>query len=220
MINSKTSIFFLILILVLAALIRLNGFWLSHWSVDEENYLGLAMKLDYFGFSGYNLRGINVQKGVFLLDGKDFLMGKLVPAPGGDKGILLKLREFAGITQYDIPLYYLAPAFPYTIMLSHRIFSSGVFGYGAASTSLDYLIWKIRPPQVFKAQFYAVIVPFFFSLVLIAVTFFLGKELFSERNGVYSSFIIATSAVDILCAQRIWPADMAAALLTSAVLIF
>ena len=51
--------FLLLALLVFHLYLRYNTFWLSHMAGDQQQYVGLAMKLEKFGFGGYSLRKID-----------------------------------------------------------------------------------------------------------------------------------------------------------------
>jgi 4-amino-4-deoxy-L-arabinose transferase-like glycosyltransferase len=192
--------------LLLAAYLRLGVFTIQHIDVDQTNYVTLAMKLEKCGFNEYNLRQVNAR---FVTDQLTWARGIWYPINKDQgKGDLLKVREqIGGIIQYDIPLYYMAPAFPYMLMVSHLLFSD----------SKDYRVSILNPNgkdkfnrerEFISNQFYLCIVPFFFSLMLIVSTFFLGIVSGNAAGGFIAAGIIAFSGVDIFTAHRLWPADM------------
>jgi len=113
------------LLLLFASFVRVSTFVLPHDNGDQVFYLGLAMKLDKFGFSGYTMRGINVL-------GNESIIA-LIPTEE-EKGSLLKGLARSGVTYYDEPLFHRPYGFAYALMLSHRLFA-GHLPYVALNTS-------------------------------------------------------------------------------------
>ena len=83
-------IFLLTLILLFSFYIRQGTFWISHWMGDQSIYLGLAMKMDRFGFSGYNIRGIDIAAR-YIGEGNNLRLLTPIPAESGRKGTLLEI---------------------------------------------------------------------------------------------------------------------------------
>ncbi len=208
-------------ILLYAYYLRRNTFWFAHWSGDQEIYIALAMKLDKYGLDQYNLRGIDVLRhDIPVFDtGKELVIGEVVPAPKGERGYLLSIRDYMGLSHYDQPFYFMAPAFPYALMLSNRMFDPE-HRYRGAAMNINRVVYHYKPIQYFKAQFYAAIIPLVFGLGLILVTFLLGKELFSEQVGLYAAFMLTVNPMNILSSQRIWTDDMAAFFISLTALFF
>jgi len=214
----------LVLIVFAALYLRQNTFWLAHWKGDQEHYLALAMKLDRFGLEGYNLRGVDVRMGRFnaaevrghTVEG---IMAEVVPAPSGSIGYILNVLLNYGVKHYDNPLHHVGPGFPYALIASNKLFGkNGKFT--AVNKSMGRLTKFIKPPEYFKAQFYSVIVPLFFSLGLIVVIFLLGKALFSAEVGLLAAFLQSVNAVDLLSSQRLWTDGMTTFFVALSVLWF
>ena len=203
-------------ILCLAFLIRINTFWIPHWQGDQSQYLSLSLKLDSFGFSQYNLRGVNIQ--YFSPKGNNDIC-IIFPVLAKDKnttGVILTALEGAGGRKYDTPLFHLPPAFPYALMLSHKTFTEKNTPYLSVESNKKLL----RMSLFFKAQFYAVIVPLFFDIGLILCTFFIGRTLFNNRVGLYASLMLGVNAVNILSSQRIWADTMLSFFIALSALLF
>ncbi|OQX82000.1 MAG: hypothetical protein B6D56_01010 [Candidatus Omnitrophica bacterium 4484_70.1] len=199
---------FLLCIIAFAFFVRKDTFWIAHSRGDQFHYITLAMKLDKLGFKYYNLRGVRIRY-IHLL--KNVRLVYVAPASDpSEKGDLLKILDMFGIHYYDQPFFHKPPAFPYALLLSHKVFAKKNQPYVVVSSdfSLGKLLRKNKVSLFLEAQFYATIVPLFFSLGLILITFFLGKLLFSSRVGLYAAFIMAINPVDIMSSQRIWADDM------------
>jgi hypothetical protein len=210
--NSADYLFLILFFLVLtfSYILRSGTFYLPHNHGDQIQYLGLAMKLDREGFrQGYNLNGINVGK---TEDG--YLLG-IVPAEEGDKGTLLKsLPDY-----YDEPLFHKPPLFKYALMLSHRIFANDN-PYLAVNVNLGPNVRKQKPEGFRRAQFYAVIVPLFFSLLSITAVFLLGKMFFSAEVGLFASAMFSVSPIELMAAHRIWTDDMLSFFVAASFLVY
>ena len=212
--NKKTTAASLLLVLIVFHLaIRYNTFWLSHTAGDQVQYAGLAMKLEKFGLSGYTLRGIDI----YYIDEQKQVIA-LLPSKDRDGSLLTGLKR-SGAGYYDIPFFHKAPAFPVAILLSKHIFRPKG-DYLLVREHLGPKVFTEKPRIFFDSQFYAVIVPFLFSLGLVLLTFFLGSKLFSERIGFYAAFILAANPVGILTSCKLWADDMLAFFVALSVLLY
>lgn len=198
----------LLMVLGVAVFGRINTFWLPHWMGDQCQYVSLAMKLDRFGFNHYNLRGVDV--GYINFDEKK-IFRLVYPKPAKDitsKGMMLEGLELVGISYYDQPFFHKPPAFPYLIMLSHRIFAMNKDLYTIVLTNIGPYLSKAKPKIFLDSQFYAVIIPFMFSLGMVVLAFTIGKMLFSDKIGLYAAFLFAIQPISIWTAHKIWADDM------------
>ena len=167
MLNEERKILFPFLLLILLFLhlsLRYNTFWLSHVAGDQNQYIGLAMKLEKFGFNGYSLRGIDLVNA-----DREGRIVKILPSKDKEGSLLRGLKE-TGAGYYDIPFFHKGPGLPIALMLSHRIFNPGK-EYLLVAHHIGKEVFKTRPKEYASAQFYAVIVPLFFSTILIFLTF-------------------------------------------------
>lgn len=212
--KSVAGIISLLAILGFAIFLRFPTFKLPHDNGDQLFYLGLAMKLDKFGFSEYTLRGVD-------LKGNNFILG-LFPTQE-QKGSLLRNLERTGVTYYDEPLFHRAYGFPYALMLSHRIFAKAQPYLTLKTSGWDEKMGRVYSEGAEKtwvAQFYASIVPFVFSILFILTTYLLAKMLFSDKVAIISAFLISISPIEILCSQKIWADTMLSFFVALTVLFF
>lgn len=211
-------------IFIFGFFLRNNTFNLPHYRGDQHHYIGLAYKIDSQGINGYNLRGID------LYGSKEF-PNLIQVAPAKDKGHILKSLEAGNITYYDEPLHHIPFGFPMAIELSHRLFSPGLPYYMLAIPNDTELIQKAGPnvglrnfrfpDNVRGKQFYSVIVPLFFSLLMLVLVYFMSNVLYGKRSvGLIAMFLMAISPIDILTSQKIWADDMTAALMLLAALLY
>jgi len=200
-------------LLFLHIFIRYNTFWLSHVAGDQVQYAGLAMKLEKFGFDGYNLRKIDYAP----FEGKTDII-KIVPSPDSEGALLKGLKE-SGAGYYDIPLFHKGPALPMALVLSHRLFNPGG-GYMLVASHLGESVFGAKPKIFLTSQLYASAVPLFFSAALMLLTFYLGRILFSDRIGLYAAFMMAVNPISILTAHKVWADDMLAVFVAASVLLF
>ncbi|MDP8299561.1 MAG: glycosyltransferase family 39 protein [Candidatus Tantalella remota] len=221
--GKKITIVLFCAIIALSFFLRRHTFNLPHFRGDQHHYVGLAFKLDTKGMAGYNLRGI------------DMLTVRQYPqlirlAPAKDKGRILKGLEQANITYYDQPLHHIPYGFPVAIMLSHKIFAAKAPYFMLAINDSQVIRQAPRgvglrnfrfDPAVAGKQFYSIIIPLAFSLLLIALTFFLARQLFkNDHIALIAMFLMAVSPIDILTSQKLWADDMTAALSLLAVLLY
>jgi hypothetical protein len=157
------------------------------------------------------------------------------------RGNLLELLAYFGITYYDQPFFHKPTAFPFALMFSHRLFTRENQPYIVMlanigpdlKKNLDLrVVFGLRsPPEhlqafyavlpiIFQAQFWAAVVPLFFSMGLIILTFILGKYLFSFRTGLYAAFMMTINPVAIMTSQKILADDMLAFFMLLAVILF
>ena len=211
-------------ILIFAFFLRKNTFNLPHYRGDQHHYVSLAYKMSSQGIKGYNLRGVD-------LYGSRQYPNLIQVAPAKDKGHILKSLEAANITYYDQPLHHIPFGFPLAIELSHKIFASNTPYYMLAIPNDTQLIQQAGskvglrnfrfPPSVKNKQFYSVIVPLFFSLLLISLVYSLAVALYKNSTvGLIAMFLMAISPIDILTSQKLWADDMTAALMLLALLLY
>lgn len=198
--------------MILAASLRIHTFYLPHNHGDQIFFLGLAMKMEKLGLSGYNLSGIDISKANHLLF---FSFSK-----EGDKGSILRSLEKDNVFYYSKEtLSNMPPAFSFLLMKSHKLFSPKEPFMTVASNLGPFSIF-IRPEVFLKSQFYAVLPNFLFSIFFILLVFLLGKLFFNENTALWASILIAVSSVDILTSQRIWTDEMVSFFTILAVIFF
>jgi hypothetical protein len=195
----------LLLILTVAAWLRINTFWLRHTGDDEVMNVALAMKLDSCGMQGYNLYRVNGED--FSLDGKTSIT-ELTLAPEGHDGMYLnQIKQRGIVSYYHKPLHHVAPGFPYLIMVSQKIIGGGN-GYFLSSTMSSKAIAKEKPPHLRVSQMYAVVLPFAFSLLLVLLTYLAARRLFDPTTGLIAAAIMAINPVSIFVSQKIWAEEI------------
>ena len=198
--------FLLTLILVFAFWLRLSAFWLPHWKGDQNHYVVLAMKLDKLGFENYNLRGVKL--GNFVVSRVppvELAFCKLVdPQETGD---LIQILRMVGQPYYDQPFHHRAPLLPFFLMVSHRVFAGDADLYGVCNSNLGKRVKVLKPAIIFKTQFWAAVVPLFFNLAVIFMTFLLGARFFSARVGLWAAFLMATNPVSVVLAHLLLVED-------------
>ncbi|MBN1868976.1 MAG: glycosyltransferase family 39 protein [Candidatus Omnitrophica bacterium] len=200
-------------VLIIHFALRFNTFWLAHYRGDQNQYTGLAMKIQHFGMKGYTLRGIDVKP----YDEENNILA-MFPSED-EEGDLIRGFKSSGSGYYDIPFFHKGPAFSIAIFLSHQIFSRNK-DYLLVYSHLGKEVFKRKPKEFFFSQFYAVIIPLFFSMMLMLLTLSLGKMSFSGRIGIYAAFMLAVNPVSILTAHKIWADDMLAAFVALSALLF
>lgn len=209
-----------LLILMFAFLVRMNTFWLPHWRGDQNQYLSLAMKIDELGFKVYNLRGIAVNQ-VYLDENRTIsLVCPVLMEDINAKGAILSSLEKTNVFYYDQPLFHKPPGLCCALIISHKIFAKKNQPYSVVLTNLGPLVRTIKPRIFLDAQFYAAIVPLFFSIGLVLCTFFLGKILFSGRVGLYAALLMVINPEDILISHKILNDDMVSFFVALSLVLF
>lgn len=194
----------LFLILTMAAWLRINTFWLRHTGDDEVMNVALAMKLDSCAMQGYNLFRVNYED--FSLDGKTSIT-EMILAPEGSEGMFLQGIKRRGMDAYHQPLHYIAPGFPFLIMVSQKTIGGGN-GYFVSSTQPSKAVIKEKPPHLRISQMYAVALPFAFSLLLVLLTYLAARRLFDPTTGLIAAAIMAINPVSIFVSQKIWAEEV------------
>jgi 4-amino-4-deoxy-L-arabinose transferase-like glycosyltransferase len=91
------------------------------------------------------------------------------------------------------------PLLPFLLAISHRIFSSQkAFLVNWQDTGIE----KIWP------QFYAAVIPFLASLLLVIMTYLLGRIFFSQGIASFAALLLVFTPIDMLTAQKIWADDL------------
>ena len=176
------------------------------------------MKLEKYGLDQYNIRGIDTYS-INTLEDKNIKLLFPWPAKEGDQGNMLTGLINTGADYYDLPLFQNAPGFPFALILSHKLFAIKNQPYAVAFYS-NKILMNLKLKSVFKTQFFAVIVPLFFSVMTIIAIFLLGRYLFSSRVGLYAAFIYSINPVNLLTSQKVWADDMLTFFVVIAVIIF
>ena len=192
----------LVFLILISVILRIPGFFLSHSSNDELIHTGLALKIDKYGagvFRGrYNLYNIDINPKNKLLNlsltGKE--IGKLVSSFGYWESHTLSHHP---------------PLFSAFLALSHRVF---------ARNKPYFLADSLLGTRDIPYQFYAGIVPFLFSILLIIATYLLGKILFNQELGLLSALLFSVTPVELLTSQKIWADDMASFFAILAVIFY
>lgn len=211
--NSNTIIATLIMagLLIFNFILNSPSFYTPHANGDQRSYVGIAMKLDRYGFQEYNIKRINVS-----LDEDGIL--KYYYSADDEKGDYLRYLEDEGLNFYNQPLFHAPPLFSYLIVASHKLFASGQ-PYTVVPRE-DERFKSFSNQKKIKAQFYCTIVPIIFSLLLIITSFFLGKTLYSTRVGLFSAALISITPINMLAAQRIWADGVLSVLISLTVLLY
>jgi 4-amino-4-deoxy-L-arabinose transferase-like glycosyltransferase len=204
----------LLILLVIAAafLMRMNALWVPHWRGDQAQYAILAMKLTNFGLDGYNLRR-TVMGVVDAPMGKDrrIEFAALKPDPDPEaKGMYLAMMDNFGQSYYDEPLHMRSPLFPATLAVSHRLFSGGEGSFMILTHGFKLTDPLVQLRGVWSKQLWAVLVPLFFNLGLIALTAVLAWRIFRcRRTAILAAVLLATNPLSLFLAHRVLTEDMA-----------
>lgn len=221
--KTATAVSFLTVFL-LALSLRTHTFNLPHITGDQLHYVGLAFKLDTGGLENYNLRNLNID-----INSRYPELVRVVRAQ--DKGHLLKQLESENITYYDQPLHHIPFGFPTAIMVSHKLFAAGAPYSLLALPDEEKIVAAAPPgtglrdfrfpPAIADAQFYSVVVPLAFSLLMIILVYFLARGLYGNvPTALTAMFLLAISPIDLITSQKLWADDMTAALTLLAALLY
>lgn len=197
----KAAVVVLIALLVFSAYLRRYAFWMAHWTGDQNQYIALALKLDKLGLDGYNLRGIKLGMAKISADPPVEIVYTKIGDPSAEGDILAILRV-VGQAYWDEPLHMRAPLYPYILMWSHRIFERDNPHYNSVSSHLGPHVRSHKPPEVFRTQWWIVVVTLTFNLLIIALNFLLASRLFGARTGAVAAFVLATHPVSLMTAHR------------------
>jgi len=204
--SQACAVLALTFVMLFAFYCRRNALWLPHGIGDQSHYLSLAAKLDRYGYKRFNMRGIKVLFR-WVHKSPQILAVEFLPIDPDIKGDMIDQLESMGVSYYDKPLFWKSPAYPYLLMLSHRLFAPGE-PYAVIETNLGEKVSHYRTMKMLKTQFWAAIIPLAANLGIVFLTFFLGWKLFSARTGLYAAFLMAIHPVSILTSHRIWTEDV------------
>lgn len=191
-----------ILIVLFSFIVRLHIFYAAHKGSDEMQYMGLAYKIDKYGFSNYNLKDLHV---TFLEDKKLIEINNKYAE--NSEPILSNLPAY-----YNVPLFYKPPVLPFLVMLSHRMFGVSKSYFGSSDTLQGKDIQKYGK-DIFAEQFYLSVFCFIVSLLGICLVFFITKYLFGTEVGLYSSFLFSITPINMMVFSRIWTDGIALCLI-------
>ncbi len=201
--------------------VRQFTFWLPHWQGDQSQYVMLAMKLQTSraaGYEDYNLKGINTE--VLRIDGRPPAEIIYPYRVEGQRGFVLDTYYENGLAYYDTPIFYKSPMLPQALALSQRIFGSADRTFAVVKSNLGKEVLDTRPAILLKAQFWAAIIPFASSLLILTLIFFWTRALFGNVAALVAAFIFATNPVSILTSYRVWTEDLALLLLLPAMILY
>jgi 4-amino-4-deoxy-L-arabinose transferase-like glycosyltransferase len=106
-------------------------------------------------------------------------------------------------TVYHRPLHLQPPLFPTMIWISHGIFNRSM-PYTSVDKSNAWSIFSHPPWHFMRAQFYALIIPFFFSVLLLALVYLFCLHYFSYKEGLLALLILITSPLDFAVSSKLY----------------
>ncbi len=196
-------------VILLAAALRSPTFFLGHAGGDQLYYTAAAMKLDREGFAGYTLRGVGIgahpeTRSIALLTTAD-------PAQ-----TIVAQQTAGGFSYYDEPVLHLPPLFPMLIAGAHRLLATSP--YYILIDRVTFEGKPLPPPGRFvREEFYATVVPFAASVVLVWLVMAFAKPRFGLLPSLFAGFILAVTPLDVLAAGRVWADTLTAALVFGAI---
>ncbi|MBF0254581.1 MAG: glycosyltransferase family 39 protein, partial [Candidatus Omnitrophica bacterium] len=212
----------LLFILGAAASVRVFTFWLPHWQGDQSQYVTLAMKMDTLslkGFRDYNLRSVKIR----ILKPYGLPGVELVSPERTEKnelGEILAVYHRLGLGYYDMPVFYKAPLLPAVLAFAHQTLTVGNHPFMVVRSNLGEQVLRDRPFILFQAQFWAAVVPYAASLLVIFLTFLLARLMIDEATALFAAFILAFNPVSLLTSYRIWTEDVMTVFILASVLIY
>lgn len=207
LLQNRINILHIIILILICVIFRLPTFFLSHNNNDELIHLSLAMKIDKYDLNVFR----NKQYNLFFVE-KIFIPKRhLVGAIEGEREIGTLFEGFLGEREI---LSHHPPALPLFIAISHKIFANKLLYIVNISSNVHLML------KNFTIQFYACIVPFLFSLLLILSTYFLGSMFFSHRIGLLSALFLSLTPTELMTANKIWADDMTAFFVTLSIILY
>jgi 4-amino-4-deoxy-L-arabinose transferase-like glycosyltransferase len=217
--KSVGSILIFALIFALAFYLRQFTFWLPHWQGDQSQYVMLAMKIaSEKSLKAYNLSEVNTEEiRPATPPGAKIAM---VYRAKGQSGDILESYHRNSIGYYDMPFFYKAPLFPVILALTHQWIGPAGVPFAVVESNLAREVLKVRPQIFFSTQFWAVVVPFATSLLIVLITFLWARRRFGDRAALYAAFILAVNPVGILTSNRLWTEDLMTVFLTLSMILY
>lgn len=215
--RAKFPLAWILLILAGSLLLRINALWMPHWRGDQAQYVILSMKLTHFGLDGYNLR--RAALGAAGIDSPlphPIQLTVVKPTETDVPGGYLEMMKGIGQAYYDEPLHMRAPLLPAILALSHRLIAGANQPFMVMSYGFTWADPVLRFWPVWSRQLWAVGVPLFFNLGVIALAAYLAWNIFgSRRIAVYASALLASNPLSIWLAHRILTEDPTAFWITA-----
>lgn len=190
-------------LLLVALALRWDAFWLPHWKGDQNHYVALAMKLDRGGLDAYSLREVRLGTQESVEQGEVVHISVAAPGQPGETGDILRILKLIHQDYYDEPFHMRAPLFPYTLMFSHRLFEPKDPYYRVVNSNLGEKVLSVKPEIIFKTQFWAAVVPVFFSLLSTLAVFILAKVFIGRDEAWIAAVLMATNPVGLTTSYRL-----------------
>ena len=202
--SETMTVVFLIFIVIL---LRLPIFFLSHNNNDELIYLSLASKIDSYGFNVFK----DTQYNLWYVEKGFDPVNEIVAIFFSENKIGSLLKGFFG---EDFRMSHHPPTLSFLIFISHT----------TCAHQMDYLVNVSENIYVmarnFSFQFYACIVPFVFSALLLIATYILGRLFFSHAVGLMGAFFLGITPAELMAANKIWADDMTAFFVAASVILY
>ena len=178
------------------------------------------MKYDVMGMDGLNLDQAGVHK-IRFTRYPDWMFIYPTLLKEGEKGDFSRAYEQFGLEFNNMPLYYKAPLFPAVLSASHRLFTKPEQPFTVLNTRTDFDMQRIEFNWYFmQAQFWAVIVPMFSSLLVVLMTFFFSRQFFDGRTSLYAMLFMAIHPVDVVTSYKLLTDDFVTFFVIASLFLF
>lgn len=195
-------------LLLLGGYLRGFAFFLPSNIGDPPSYQALAMKMNHGFMSHYNVLNYRMAPGE--------VPGTIDYVWENDPRKWTAMRTRASNRR---PLNMQPPLLPTLMWLSHGVFKhSGP--YTSVAQNLGAGVAKNPPWAFLRAQGYAIAVPFFFSLLGLAVVYLFCLRYFSWQEGLIALVLLAPSPLDLAVGTKLYSDGIVTTLAFSSLFLF
>lgn len=112
---------------------------------------------------------------------------------------------------YHRPLHLQPPLYPILIWISHGIFNRGQ-PYTSVAENRGSAVIRHPPWNFLKAQFYAIVIPYAFSLLTVVWVYLFCLKFFSYREGLLAALLMVSNPLDIAVSSKLYADGILASL--------
>jgi hypothetical protein len=194
--------------LLTAAYLRHFAFFLPSHIGDSSAYQSLAMKLNHGFMRHYDIFHYSMVR----REGNE-----LTDYVWEEDPLKWNARRIRAI--YHRPLHLQPPLYPILIWISHGIFNRGE-PYTSVAINKGAAVVRNPPWHFLKAQFYAIVVPYAFSLFTIVWVYLFCLKFFSWREGLLATLLMVSNPLDIAVSSKLYADGILASLCFFSLTIF
>ncbi|MCE9624066.1 MAG: glycosyltransferase family 39 protein, partial [Deltaproteobacteria bacterium] len=196
------------LLLLLGGYLRSFAFFMPSNVGDPPSYQALAMKMNYGFMRNYNVFNYRMASGT--IPGTVDYVWEENP----QKWTSMRTRA-----SNRRPLNMQPPLLPTLMWLSHGLFKHGG-PYSSVAQNQGSKVLERRPWEFFRAQGYAIAVPYLFSLLTLAAVYAFCLYFFSWKEGLIAVALLAVSPLELAVGAKLYTDGIVTSLTFTSLLFF